>query len=93
MEHQAEGTATPLTWREQFALRAEACLEELNLANKHLEEALREFIDKILDEGRAATRDKAAERIRAKLPEPQKTIDQVAREATKKGKGDHAGEE
>lgn len=61
----------------------------MRLANKHLEEALHEFIEKILSEGRAATREKAAERIRAKLPTPQKTIEQVAPAKISKAKGKH----
>lgn len=54
----------------------------MKLANYHMESALREFIDKILEEGRSVTRDKAAERIRAKLPDPQTKL-----EEHKKGKG------
>jgi len=73
------GRTTPLTWREQFALRAEGCIEEMKLANIHMEEALNEFIHRILEEGRAATREKVAERIRAKLPEPQTKISDLKR--------------
>lgn len=54
----------------------------MQLANRHLEEALNEFIEKILEEGRSVTREKAAERIRAKLPDPQTKL-----EEHKKGKG------
>ena len=65
----------------------------MQLANRHLEEALNEFIEKILEEGRSVTREKAAERIRAKLPTPQKTIEQVTREVHKKGKGEDGRED
>jgi len=64
----------------------------MRLANRHLEEALNEFIEKILEEGRSVTREKAAERIRAKLPTPQTKL-----EEHKKGKGskeeEHPGRE
>ena len=64
----------------------------MELANVHLEELLRDLQEKVLGEGRAITRDKATERMRAQIPEPQKTIEQVTREVRKKG-GEHPGRE
>ena len=52
----------PLTWREELSVRAEACLEEMRLANEHLEDLVTDLQDKLLDERRAATREKAVMR-------------------------------
>lgn len=48
----------PLTWGEDLTLRAEACLEEMRLANKHLEKVVIDLRDKLLEQGRPATREK-----------------------------------
>lgn len=68
----------------------------MELANVHLEELLRDLQEKVLGEGRAITRDKATERMRAKMPEPQKSLTgrEWVKDAKKKGKGSvqHLGE-
>jgi len=46
----------------------------MRLTNRHMEENLREFIEKILEEGRATTREKAQERMRAQLAPQQKKL-------------------
>ena len=68
----------------------------MELANVHLEELLRDLQEKVLGEGRAITRDKATERMRARIPEPQKKLEgrEWTKLAKKKGKGSvqHLGE-
>ncbi len=66
----------------------EGCLAEMELANDHLQKIAEEMIVKLLDEGRTATREKAAERVRMKLAPQQKTlttIPAVVRAAKKNG--------
>lgn len=88
-----EGEATPLTKREELAILMEGCIEEMKLANEHLGSVFSRVQVLLLEENRALTREKAIERMRAKIPEPQKTIDQVAREVKKKGGEQPAGKD
>jgi len=66
----------------------EACLEEMRLANEHLENIMAEVQERLLEEGRAVTREKTAERIRAKLPQAQKRLEQVRRDKEKEAELD-----
>ncbi len=65
----------------------------MELANAHMKAALGEFIDEILNEGRAATREKTAERIRAKMTPPQTRIEDTTTAKELKKVRDHAGED
>ena len=65
----------------------EACLEQMRLANANLQTVFEMAQERLFAEDKALAREKALARMRAKLPTPQKTIEQVAREVTKKAKG------
>ena len=65
----------------------------MELANTHMAMLLNEIQERLFSEDKAISREKAVARIRAQMPESQPTIAQVVREASKKGKGDHAGED
>jgi len=57
----------------------EACLEEMRLANAHLEVVMAELQERLFEEQRATTREKAQERLRAKLAPAQKTLTGIAK--------------
>ena len=54
----------------------EGCIEEMRLANERLATVFQRVQEHLLEEGRALTREKAQERMRAKLPEPQTRLEQ-----------------
>jgi hypothetical protein len=58
----------------------------MELANAHMANLLNEIQEHLFNEGRAATRDKATERMRAKLPSPQTLLDQATGAVVKIGK-------
>lgn len=57
----------------------EAVLAEMELANKHLQTVARDMIAGILDNGRTATREQTAARLRAQLSPTQSTIGKSTR--------------
>jgi len=65
----------------------EACLEEMRLANAHLEVVMAELQERLLEEQRATTREKAQERLRAKLAPAQKTLSNIGGQKISRAKG------
>jgi len=66
----------------------EVCLAEMELVNAHLQRTANEIIEKILEEGRATTREKAQERMRAQLAPQQKKLTDVRPAKISKKKGE-----
>jgi len=68
----------------------------MELANQHLQKLLDEIIEKLMDDQRAWTREKAAERTRARLAPAQRKLSEIApaRHSRGKAKGSvaHLGE-
>jgi len=65
----------------------EACLEEMRLANAHLEVVMAELQERLFEEQRATTREKAQERLKAKLAPAQKKLTGILVEKAWKAKG------
>jgi len=65
----------------------EGCLAEMELANAHLQRTAKEIIARILEEGRATTREKAQERMRAQLAPQQKKLGDLPTKKVSKKKG------
>jgi hypothetical protein len=59
----------------------------MQVANQHLEKLLEELVEKLMDDQRAWTREKSAERTRAKLAPQQAKLYYVKSEKAAKKKG------
>lgn len=75
----------------------EACLAEMDLANAHLSRVFGEIQEHVFHEDKAISKEKAIARIRAKMPPPQRKLEDTttARELKKKRKAgsvQHLGE-
>ena len=74
----------------------EACLEQMRLANANLQTVFEMAQERLFAEDKALNREKALARIRAKLPDNQKKIEEMtpACHTKRKGKGSvqHLGE-
>jgi len=65
----------------------EAVLAEMELANSHLENLGRELIELLMDDQRSWTREKAQERLRAKLAPAQTTLSAASKAKASRGRG------
>lgn len=76
-----------MTWREALALKIEGCLADMERSNERLRETLNYAQEHLFKEDKMLSKEKALARVRAKFPEEQRRLEQVAPAKVSKAKG------